>query len=198
MSPARTLLHIGCGPKRLIHLPRYFQSGWSEVRLDIDPSVNPDITASITDLSDLEAGAYDAVWSSHNIEHLFHHEAKEMTTQIHRILKKDGWVIVTCPDIRSAMEHALKHGMDSALYQSRKGPISPRDILFGHQASIRDGNAFMAHRNGFDLKGLAEVFDQSGFRKFYGKRLLTNLWFIAGNFDSTDEAKAQLDAATAK
>ena len=196
MSSPKTLLHIGCGPKRLKHLPAYFQSDWEEIRLDIDPSVNPDIVASITDLSDVESDAYDAVWSSHNIEHLFHHEAIEMTTQIRRILKKDGWFIVTCPDIRSAMQHALKHGMDSPLYQSRKGPISPRDILFGHQASIKDGNEFMAHRNGFDLKGLAEVFDQSGFRKFFGERKGTNLWFIAGNFSSTEKAKEQLREAT--
>ncbi len=107
MSRHRTLLHIGCGPKRLEHLPAYFQEGWKEVRLDIDPSVKPDIVASIADLGEVEANAYDAVWSSHNIEHLFHHEAKRMTTRIRNVLKRDGWFIVTCPDIRGAMAHAL-------------------------------------------------------------------------------------------
>ncbi|WP_407495230.1 class I SAM-dependent methyltransferase [Pseudooceanicola sp. MF1-13] len=196
MSREKTLLHIGCGPKRLKHLPSYFQSGWTEVRLDIDPSVNPDITASITDLSGVEKGAYDAVWSSHNIEHLFHHEAIEMVKQVRQLLTPDGWFVVTCPDIKSAMRHALKHGLDDPLYHSAKGPITPRDVLFGHLASIEAGNEFMAHRNGFDLKSLASVFDQSGFRKFYGHRRATNLWFIAGSFPSTEAAKAQLLAAT--
>ena len=196
MSRHKSLLHIGCGPKRLEHLPAYFHQGWKEVRLDIDPAVEPDIIASIADLGDVEANAYDAVWSSHNIEHLFHHEAQRMTAQIQNVLRKNGWLIVTCPDIKTAMEHALKHGMDSRVYQSRMGPITPRDILFGHQASIKAGNEYMAHKNGFDLQGLAGVFRQSGFEMFYGERKGTNLWFIAGNFDSTEEAKAQLRKAT--
>lgn len=197
MSRGKSLLHIGCGPKHLEHLPTYFQKGWKEVRLDIDPDVEPDIIASIADLSDVEPGAYDAVWSSHNIEHLFHHEAQHMTAQIRNLLKKKGWVIVTCPDIKAAMEHALSHGMDNPVYQSGMGPITPRDILFGHQTSIKAGNEYMAHKNGFDLQGLASVFRQSGFEKFYGERRGTNLWFIAGNFKSTDEAKQQLKIATA-
>ena len=196
MSPLKSLLHIGCGPKRLQHLPAYFQNGWKEVRLDIDRSVEPDIIASITDLSDVEAGAYDAVWSSHNIEHLFHHEAQRMTAQIRNVLKKTGWFIVTCPDVRAAMAHALNHGMDSTVYQSGMGPITPRDILFGHQASIKAGNEYMAHKNGFDLQGLASVFRQSGFERFYGEQRNSNLWFIAGNFKSTEEAKDQLRKAT--
>ena len=153
--------------------------------------MEPDIIASITDLSDLEANVYDAVWSSHNIEHLFHHEAQRMTAQIRKVLKKNGWLIVTCPDIKAAMEHTLKHGMDSPVYQSGMGPITPRDILFGHQASINAGNEYMTHKNGFDLQGLAGVFRQSGFERFYGEHRGTNLWFIAGNFKSTEKAKDQ-------
>lgn len=166
------------------------------MRLDIDPSVKPDILASITDLSGVETESYDAVWSSHNIEHLFHYEAQRMTSQIRTVLKKSGWLIVTCPDIKAAMEHALRCGMDSPVYQSRMGPITARDILFGHQASIKGGNEYMAHKNGFDLQGLASVFRQSGFERFYGERKGMDLWFIAGNFKSTEEAKKQLINAT--
>ena len=166
------------------------------MRLDINPSVEPDITASLTDLSGLEKNTYDAVWSSHNIEHLFHHEARKMVIELRATIKTEGWLIVTCPDIRSAMEHAVKEGLDSPQYHSGIGPITPRDILFGHQASIRAGNQFMAHKNGFDLTSLADIFRNSGFRKFYGERRGMNLWLIAGQFKTTEAAQAQLRTVT--
>jgi len=187
----KSLLHIGCGPKYLKHLPSFFQSGWVETRLDIDPSVNPDIIASITDLSQIETGSHDAIWSSHNIEHLFHHEAQVAAAEFLRVLNDKGWVIVTCPDVRTAIAHALEKGMDEPLYQSGMGPITPRDILFGHQNSIQNGNVYMAHKNAFDLRSLADLFKNSGFSKLYGERQNTNLWIIAGNFETDKAAKSQ-------
>lgn len=192
----KKLLHIGCGPKRLKHLPPYFHQGWEEIRLDIDTAVNPDIVASIADMSGVESAAYDGVWSSHNIEHLFHHEAIELLKQLKRVVKADGWAIITCPDIQSAMKHAVEHGLDHPLYQSGMGPISPRDILFGHQASVRNGNEYMGHKNGFDLQSMADIFRQSGFKRFHGATVGYNLWFIGGNFDTSEQALKQLAKAT--
>jgi len=48
----RLLLHIGCGPKRKDHNLLAFQSDeWQQVRFDIDESVAPDITGTMTDMS---------------------------------------------------------------------------------------------------------------------------------------------------
>ena len=68
----RKLLHIGCGPKTqanthpAFHDPRQ----WAETRLDIDPNAKPDIVASMTDMSMVESERFDAIFSSHNLEHL--------------------------------------------------------------------------------------------------------------------------------
>lgn len=190
----RHLLHVGCGPKRLEHLPGYFHDGWGETRLDIDPGVSPDVVASITDLRGVEDGSVDALWSSHNIEHLFHHEVRLAARAMRPVLRDDGWAVVTCPDAKTAMRHALRHGMDSVLYTSPMGPISPRDVLFGHQKSIRNGNAFMAHRTAFDLGSLVKSFEGCGFRKLYGERRGNFLWMIAGQFGTTEAARQRLHA----
>ena len=72
----RKLLHVGCGPKTqanthpAFHDPRQ----WAETRLDIDPNAKPDIVASMTDMSMVESGQFDAIFSSHNLEHLYPHD----------------------------------------------------------------------------------------------------------------------------
>jgi SAM-dependent methyltransferase len=189
---SRRLLHVGCGKKRLAHLPVYFHSGWTETRLDIDAAVGPDITASITDLSAIPSGSFDALWSSHNIEHLHHHEARVAVSEFRRVLAPAGWVVVTCPDLGATMKHAVDHGLDTPIYESPHGPITPRDILFGHQASIAGGNAFMAHRNGYDLASLGALFSKAGFRKYYAVRQRFSLWIIAGAFETAASAKSLL------
>jgi predicted SAM-dependent methyltransferase len=70
----KTFLHIGCGQKRKDRTTREFNTPqWKEVRLDIDESVNPDITGTMTDMSGVADASMDAIFSSHNIEHLYPH-----------------------------------------------------------------------------------------------------------------------------
>ena len=47
-----TFLHVGCGPKRKDRTTRGFNTDeWSEKRLDIDPSVEPDIIGITPDMA---------------------------------------------------------------------------------------------------------------------------------------------------
>lgn len=72
----RLLLHVGCGRKDKSRTTPGFQSrNWKEMRLDIDPSVQPDVVASMTDMTAVADQSVDAIFSSHNLEHLYPHEA---------------------------------------------------------------------------------------------------------------------------
>jgi hypothetical protein len=63
----RVVLHVGCGECEELH-PTFRAPGWREVRLDIDPEVQPDIVASIVSMPMVPSGSVDAVYSSHNLE----------------------------------------------------------------------------------------------------------------------------------
>lgn len=64
----RRLLHIGCGPKRKYQtLPAFQSDDWQEVRFDMDESVAPDVIGKMTDMSAVETGLMDALFSSHNV-----------------------------------------------------------------------------------------------------------------------------------
>ena len=71
----KTFLHVGCGPKHKDQTTRGFNTpDWTELRLDIDKNVNHDIVGTMLDMSAVADASVDAVFSSHNIEHLYPHE----------------------------------------------------------------------------------------------------------------------------
>lgn len=182
-SPAaqRQLLHVGCGMPNPKRLPACFQqAGWREVRFDIDGRVRPDIVGSITDMSMIPDGCIDAIWSSHNLEHLNSFEVPVALAEFRRVLKPAGFVLLTLPDLRAIARHIAGGGLAEPLYQSPAGPIRALDVVFGHQASIEAGNGFMAHRTGFTADTLGAALLDAGFdevRVHEGRHW--DLWAVA-------------------
>lgn len=160
----KTLLHVGCGPKRIDQTTRAFNDGsWREMRLDIDPNVQPDVIGTMTDLSAVATGSVQAVFSSHNIEHLYPHEVPMALAEFHRVLDDQGYVVITCPDLKSICQLVADDRLDEPAYQSPAGPITPLDVLYGHRQSMQQGNLFMAHRCGFTETVLRKVLGNGGF-----------------------------------
>ncbi len=63
----KTFLHVGCGPKRKNQTTQGFNTpDWTELRLDIDARVAPDIIGTMTDMSAVADASVDAIFSSHN------------------------------------------------------------------------------------------------------------------------------------
>jgi predicted SAM-dependent methyltransferase len=155
-------LHVGCGPKRQGQTP-FAGKPWCERRLDIDASVQPDLVGTMTDMGAVADASVDAVFSSHNIEHLYPHEVPLALREFRRVLKPDGFVLITCPDLQSVCRLVAENKLTEPAYQSRMGPISPLDILYGHRASMKQGNLYMAHRCGFTTKVLAGTLQAEGF-----------------------------------
>lgn len=168
------VLHAGCG---LAELPPLF-SGCDEVRLDIDAAVNPHIVASIIDLG--EIGPFDAVYSSHNLEHLYPHEVGQALAEFHRVAR-DGFVFLVVPDVEGV------EPTDDMLFDSPAGPITGKDLIHGHQASVRD-NPHMAHHTGFTQETLRAALESAGFERVIVWRMpLHNVFAIAFPINPTAE-----------
>jgi ubiquinone/menaquinone biosynthesis C-methylase UbiE len=162
------LLHVGCGPQSINSLPKFSKLEWEEIRFDIDPSVNPDIIGTLTDMSNVDDSSVDAVYSSHNIEHVYPHEINTVFSEFLRVLKPTGFLCVTCPDLHSVAQSIIANGLETALYLSPAGPITPLDILYGHIDSIKNGNLYMAHKTGFTWESLKSKLHGEGFSMVYG------------------------------
>lgn len=159
-----TFLHVGCGGLRSPHVsPGLRGTHWREVRLDIDPGVAPDIVASITDMEGVPNASVDVVYSAHNLEHLYPHEVPLALREFRRVLKPDGLLVATCPDLESVCRRLVEGGAASTAYTSEAGPIAPLDMLFGLRSALADGRLPMAHRFGFTAQTLADAAQAAGF-----------------------------------
>jgi predicted SAM-dependent methyltransferase len=177
----KSFLHVGCGPQNKSGLKGFNSDEWKEIRFDIDESVNPDIQGTLTDMNLVESSSLDAIFSSHNIEHIYAHEVPIALREFNRVLKDDGIVVITCPDLQSVCEAVAKNKLLETLYVSQAGPISPIDILYGHRGFIANGNIYMAHKCGFTYQTLVGAFYEAGFKSNYGgsRSQAFELWLIA-------------------
>lgn len=160
----KILLHVGCGANRISQTTPGFNNGdWSEIRIDINALNQPDIIGSMTDMSAVNSESVDAIFSSHNIEHLYPHEVQVALVEFYRVLSPQGFCVITCPDIQSVCALVAQDKLLDPAYISPAGPIAPIDILFGHRPSMAQGNLFMAHRTGFTEKTLTASLQQARF-----------------------------------
>ena len=79
----------------------------------------------------------DAVYSSHNVEHLYSHEVAVALREMRRVLKPAGFVMIKVPDLQAVAGYVADGKLEDALYLSSMGPIAPLDILYGHASPWR-------------------------------------------------------------
>lgn len=185
----KSFLHVGCGPKHKERTTKAF-STWRELRFDIDKSVEPDLVGTMTDMSSVSSESVDAVFSSHNIEHLYPHEVPQALAEFVRVLKSDGIAVITCPDLKSVCALIAEDKLTDPAYTSPAGPIAPLDILYGLRSSMARGNLYMAHRCGFTQKVLTATLQAAGFKSVASMSRgypYFDLWAVASKEALTEE-----------
>ena len=193
---SKTILHVGPGHRNNgAKLPVAFQSSeWQEIRLDIDPANEPDIVGSMLDMAAVQDASVDAIYSAHNIEHVYAHEVPQVLKEFLRVLKPDGFLVVTCPDLQTVCQLVAEDKLNDAAYTSQAGVITPLNILYGHGAALVAGHHYMAHKTGFTLKTLTQALHTAGFAISAGKRRLRglDLWVVASKGPMEEAALREL------
>jgi len=160
----RRVLNVG-GQSRAIQLPDAY-AGFEQVLLDLDPNVGADIVLDVRELTSLASHQFDAVYCSHNLEHVRKHEVPVVLAGILHVLKPGGLAQIIVPDLQELMVTCVQQGidLDGLLYDSPMGPITPLDVLYGHAGMIeQSGQDYYANRTGFTSRTLANVVEASGF-----------------------------------
>ena len=164
----RKVLNVG-GNSKDIAMPDIYK-GWTQVWLDIDPAVNPDVLCDARELITLPANTYDAIYCSHNLEHYYRHDVKKVLAGFFHVLKKDGFAHIRVPDLGAVMREFVEKNMDinDTLYVSPAGPIAIQDVIYGWGKEIeRSGNDFFAHKIGFTETSLIATLMDANFYQVY-------------------------------
>ena len=137
---------------------------WREIRVDLDPDVEPDLVASITDLhpiaEELPRGCRLVLAQSEALASprgargvgrtLLHPQPRRV-------------VLITLPDLQQVAEFIVADKLEEVAYESAVGPITPLDCVFGLGKDIAAGRTLMAHRTGFTATTLRKHLERTGF-----------------------------------
>jgi len=190
LQRSKTVLHVGCGAyaRSKLHA-EFLDSTWQEVRLDIDPDVGPDIVTTMTDMRPVPDASHDAIYSAHNLEHLYPHEVPLALREFRRVLKPDGFALIVLPDLQAVAQLVADGKLVEPAYVSPMGPIAPLDILFGFRPALAQGNAFMAHHTGFIGGSLSAALLEAGFAATLVQRhpATLSLWALGFRAPQTHE-----------
>lgn len=153
MSAVKKVLNVGSGGSR--HVPDIFAT-WELDTLDIDADVHPDIVCDARQMHTLNPAVYDAVYSSHCLEHFYKHEVPGVLGGFAHVLKDDGFVHLEVPDMSALFTNIAGHDINDTWYMSAGGPITFHDVIYGWGAQVGKGNLHYCHKTGFTEKSLAK------------------------------------------
>ncbi|WP_461081358.1 class I SAM-dependent methyltransferase [Streptomyces deserti] len=147
-------VHLGCGTRRV--------AGW--LNCDISRSdLNIDLLARRLPLPD---NCADVIVSQHVIEHLeLHEQLIPLFHEMRRILKPDGKVWLSCPDMEKICA-AYMHDRGAGLWEDRRKRF-PHFTLNGAPVQHLVNDFFHQkgqHRNLFDLELLTWALGKAGFQ----------------------------------
>lgn len=154
----KIVLNVGCGTCP-IH-PQF--EGWEEVRLDIDPAVKPDIVCDMLDMSVMDYESCDAVYSSHNLEHLYYHEVPVALSEFIWALRPGGLVLIGVPNLKTVAYKVACGNLEGVLYESPAGPVTAIDCIYGYRKFTKD-NPHQQHKTGFTPGTLKKKMEAAGF-----------------------------------
>ena len=157
MATPPRILHVGAGGSRL---PAWLAG--EEVRLDINADCRPDIVASMLDMGDI--GAFEGVYSSHCLEHVYPHEVPVALCEFLRVLRPGGAAVVIVPDLGDVRP------TEDVVYESPAGPVTGLDMFYGYRPVLA-AEPFMAHHTGFVAETLAAAMESAGFVRVQALRI---------------------------
>lgn len=132
-------LHLGCGEKKI--------DGF--INVDALPTSAADLVCGIQELKNyFESNSVDYIYACHVLEHFSRHEYFSILQDLYQILKPQGMIRISVPDLEALMEY----------YVATKNLNEVRGTIFGGQRNSLDFHCW-----GWDFESLKNDLTAIGF-----------------------------------
>lgn len=164
----KRLLYVGAGHDRATPFPELFD-GYEVVRLDLDPTTEPDICVDARCLGDsyCTTPSFDGVALQHVLEHVDEQDGATVLRGCAHVLAPGGRVAVACPNLWLACRILADNDPEAIVYKTVPGDnaIRPLDMLYGWQWAKHHGagHPLMGHQWGYTARTLEMALRRAGF-----------------------------------
>jgi SAM-dependent methyltransferase len=138
-------LHLGCGNT---HIDGF-------VNVDIQASPTVDVVSDVKTLGQFTAGTASLIYACHVLEHFSHDEVPVVLKRWREILKPDGEIRISVPDI----DKIVKVYLDNWKHFQTPPNTPWIGLLYGGQ-----GTPYDYHKTGFNLCWLKYLMEKEGYR----------------------------------
>ena len=144
----KIICDLGSGKKGTTQNIKYKK----RITIDIDKTNNPHIIHDLTKGIPLSDKSVDIIVAGEILEHIYN--SKKFINEIKRILKNDGYIILSCPNICS-LKYRIAFLLGKIPAHAAKADLTYKDNRLGH---VRDYNFYEVKKI---LKGFRIVTEKS-------------------------------------
>lgn len=157
----RIVLNLGCGVAPL-GIPECFSDpDWQEIRVDADPTANPDVVSDLRALP-FEDSYADAIVCMGVLEHIEEPSLSTVLGEMRRVLKLGGEMKLLVPDLQQIAVEIANGRLTEPLFDTSAGPIRALDMVYGFMPMMAE-HPLWGHRMGFTPDSLAGWLGGHGF-----------------------------------
>jgi len=138
------------------------QAEWQESRLDLGTPLDL-AEARLDKLKAIGSATLDAVSFQQNMQKIHLSEALDILKEFRRILKIEGFIHLTVPDLQRVVDYVKKDMLDEEIYSSPLGSVYALDVIYGHRASVKANGLNGVHLNGFTPSSIGRMARDAGF-----------------------------------
>lgn len=154
------------------------------LKIDIDPTTEPDICHDLTKGIPLSDNSVDICVASEILEHIYN--SKNFISEVARVLKSDGCLILSCPNICS-LKYRFAFLIGKIPAHAAKADCFYEDGRLGH---IRDYN-FKEVKNLLKMFNFKIISEKSDGLSFKGRTIIPR-WILPKTFGDSVILKAQV------
>ena len=135
---------------------------WHCVRVDPVEAANPDLQHMPVKLAMFANASVDAIWAPQLLHRFFLHDIEAALREYFRLLKDEGSIYITVPDLQLAASYVV-HSRHSEKLHLTGAPTTPIEMLYGDARALQKGMGHFQHRFGFTPDLLGAKLREAGF-----------------------------------